>query len=54
MTGHAVLSSCHNCGATDQILEVVDVTKDGECGHQAHHVHVTVACPSCRKSIWKQ
>ncbi len=53
MSGHAVLTSCHTCGTSDEELQVVGITKDGECGESGHHVHVFVACPAC-KTTWRK
>lgn len=49
-----VIDSCHNCGTQEEHLQVVSIVKDGVCGEPIHHVHVIVACDSCKKSIWKQ
>lgn len=62
MSGHAILDSCHNCGAKDVQLKVVHQSaSSNECGFGEgslvdekpyHHIHVTVACLKCRRTIW--
>lgn len=68
MSGHAILDSCHNCGAHNVELFVVDVSPtslsckhDPTEGHPSglevatnHHIHVFTACASCKKAIWEK
>lgn len=60
MSGHAILDSCHNCGKANTELFVVSVSKTSlscgevdEEGKEYHHVHVAVACTSCKINIWE-
>ena len=48
MSGHAILTSCHHCGAKDKKLTVAHVGDECKCGH----VHIIVACDYCKKMIW--
>jgi hypothetical protein len=50
MSGHAILDSCHNCGAKDVPLKVVSIADD--CDEAHFHIHVVAACEECQETIW--
>ena len=58
MSGHVILDSCHNCGASGVPLFIVDVSESstacGETHEQGPHIHVFAACEKCRAEFWEK